>query len=155
MARWTLTAVPLALVVASLWWHWKLRSPDALLAGVALLAGSLLAAFGQVASWRERLRDAYRDYEPPPAAVIRQDAIDETATHLLLAAYLSGAEALLIVIGSNVSVDHEGNLTGILAAACIALGAYLMLLFLIAVPRLYDGYVEVNAVRRELSGNEW
>lgn len=153
-ARLTLVALPIALLVVSVKFKWTLKSPDAVLAGVALLAGSLLAAFGQVAAWREKVRDLYRDYTPSQAAIIQQDGIDETATHLLMAAYLSGVEAMLIILGSNIAINQAGAITGFMAAVVISLGAYLLLLFLLTVPRLYTAYVEVNSVRKELSGQD-
>ena len=152
VARLTLVLLPVILLAVAVKFKWTLKSPDAVLAGVALLAGSLLAAFGQVAAWREKVREIYRDYTPSQASVIQQDGIDETATHLLVAAYLSGIEAMLLIIGANVAVNKAGALTGLMAALVIALGAYILLLFLLTVPRLYTAYVEVNSVRRELSG---
>ena len=115
------------------------------MAGVALLAGSFLAAFGQISTLRLRLSD--REVEQTD-----RDALDETAAHLLVASFLSGVTALFIVMGMNFGVNAMGAVTGVWAGLIVGPAAYVLLVFIIAVPRLYVAYVNINNVRDELSG---
>ena len=152
VSRIVLLGAPVALTVLAFVGSWDLKTPSAVLGGTSLLAGGLLAAFGQIAAWRARVSDQLGDYELSDKQILRLDSIDETASHLLVAAYLAGVEALLIVLGLNASADKLGNVTGVLAALSFGVGSYLALLFLLTVPRLYAAYVDVYSVRRELSG---
>ena len=128
----------------------QLQAPGALLSGVALLAGGFLAAFGQISSLRLRLTDRADTY--PDAERMNRDALDETATHLLMASYTSALAALTLVLGMNFGSTAGGAVCGVWAALSTVFCTYVLLIFLIAVPRLYGAYLTINAVRRQMSG---
>jgi hypothetical protein len=148
-ARVVFAVVPLGLVVCSYLLHWELKAPGPLLSGVSLLAGGLLASFGQLTSFRQRLYDSMV-FEGDGEAMDR-NMVDETVAHLLLAAFLCGIDAALLVIGLNVS-KTGASVTGLLGAAIIGVSAYIGILFLVAVPRLYVAYATYNKVSRHISG---
>ncbi|MGP5219397.1 hypothetical protein [Arthrobacter rhombi] len=127
-----------------------LASPDALLSAMSLLAGGLIAAFALLASWRDRLTDRADSFSTSER--LERDHLDETAAHLLVAAYGSAISAVLLVIGMNFSQGQGGELTGPIAALAAAAATFVVLVFLIALPRLYSSYVQLNGVRKELSG---
>lgn len=133
-------------------WDWSIRAPQPILAGVSLLAGALVGSFGQINTLRLKLTD--RDGDDAAATQIDRDALDESAAHLLTAALLSAVTAVLLVLGINLSTDSSANpaVTGFWAAPAIACGAYAVITFFIAVPRLYGAYVQVNNVSSRVSG---
>jgi amino acid transporter len=152
--RWTrriLVIVPLGVAGLMFWPGATLAAPGALLSGVALLAGSFLAAWGQVASMRMKLTDRASEYRN--VEQFDRDALDETAAHLLVASLLSGATALMLVLGMNFAADATtGAVSGVFAALAAGLATYVLIVFLIAVPRLYTAYANLHQVRDELSG---
>jgi hypothetical protein len=151
VTRGCLVVLPLISGVSMFVFQGSLAAPGALLAGVALLAGGFLAAFGQISTLRLRLTDRARDY--PDAEQIDRDALDETAAHLLVASFLSALTALALVLGMNFGANATtGAVSGIFAAVAVSLACYVLLVFVIAVPRLYLAYVNINKVRPALSG---
>ncbi|WP_368499990.1 hypothetical protein [Herbiconiux sp. A18JL235] len=128
----------------------KISTPGSLLAGVALLAGSFLAAWGQVSSMRLKLTERAEDFKT--VEQIDRDSLDETAAHLLVASLMSGGTALWLVLGMNFGANADGSISGPFAAIATAFAVYVLLVFLIAIPRLYTAYVNINKVRDELSG---
>lgn len=151
--NWIVRAVLIVgdLVLGVLAWQlsWKLAAPTAILTGVALLAGGLIASFGQISTLRLKLTESTT--YPRHLAAPRQAALDETVAHLLLAAYLCAIDAVVLVVGLNIAQPGE-PLTGPIAVLAIMVSAYVVLLFLISVPRLYVAYVEINDVSDDLSG---
>ena len=77
--------------------------------------------------------------------------IDETAAHLLFAALLSAVDAGLIVIAMN-TVASGQNVEGWWAALVLAVSSYILMLFIICLPRLYSAYIQINSVSDALSG---
>lgn len=151
LTRTVLIAVPLLVFGLLMLPGAKLSAPGALLSGVALLAGSFLAGWGQVASLRSKLTE--RADVAGSAEQVDRDALDETSAHLLVAAVLSAAAALVLVLGMNFASDPTtGALIGVFAALAGGIETYVLILFIIAVPRLYTAYVSMHEVRAELSG---
>ena len=150
LTRLLIVALPLSAAAAIWVFGGRLTSPGALLSGVALLTGGFLAAFGQISTLRLRLTDRRADYEM--VEQIDRDALDETAAHLLMASFMSALTALTLVLGMNFALCADGTLKGFWAAAAVALSSYVLLIFMIAIPRLYVAYVNINSVRAELSG---
>jgi hypothetical protein len=148
-ARAIFTVVPVGLAITAFTLHWKLKSGSDLLGGVALLAGGLLAAFGQLTSWRQRMFDSMT-YEGDAEASDR-NMIDESVAHLLLASFMCGVDAALIVIGLNVA-KRPDQIGGVLGALIIGVSSHILLLFLTSVPRLYSAYANYNKVSRHISG---
>ncbi|MFK0402530.1 hypothetical protein ACIQTT_09395 [Microbacterium sp. NPDC090225] len=150
LTRGILLLVPVLSATAVWVFGGTLASPGALLSGIALLAGALLAAFAQVSNLRFRLTERMR--ELPDAEQLDRDALDETASHLLVAAYLSAFTALWLVLAMNWGLNESGAVYGPWAALVVLFAVYVLLTFLIAIPRLYTAYVTYNSVRAELSG---
>lgn len=129
-----------------------LTDVSSMIAGSAILAGTLLAAFGQLSSWRSDLREQARLL--PDEMQFDLDSLDETVTHILAAAYTSGLATVLLVLSSNFGsrvtegTTHHG---GIWVWLGCSVASHAALTFLIAVPRLYYAYASVNRVRRELT----
>lgn len=150
----TRAALLAALGCLPIGWYldWAIRAPQPILAGMSLLAGALVGSFGQVNTLRLKMTD--RDGDEDPTAQVDRDAIDESAAHLLTAAFLCAVTAAVLVIGINTSPDPgpDPAVRGIWAAVASALGSYAMITFFIAVPRLYAAYVHVNQVSDDVSG---
>lgn len=127
-----------------------LQGPEALLAGAALLAGTLLAAFAQLSAWRDRLTD--RAASNAASEGIDRDALDETATHILSASYVAAMTAAALILGMNFSSNAAGVVHGFFAWFAASSGTFVFINFFIALPRLYANYLTMNRVRRELSG---
>jgi hypothetical protein len=142
--------IPAAALVSMWITNSSIRNPEAILAGVSLLAGSLLAAFAQLSAWRDRLQDRAEKFRATES--IHRDALDETATHLLASSYASALTAGLLILGMNFSVNPDSSIFGIFAWLAAATGTYVFIVFLIALPRLYKNYVMINKVRHELNG---
>jgi hypothetical protein len=152
VTRTVLVLVPAAAFIAMLALpNAHLAAPGALLSGVALLAGSFLAAWGQISSMRLKLTERASMFGDTER--VDRDALDESAAHLLVASLFSGAAALMLVLGMNFTADPTtGAIHGFFAAMAVAFASYVLLLFLIAVPRLYTAYVNLHAVREALNG---
>lgn len=150
IARFAVVLIP-AIVFVVMWGtSGSLTAPAALLTGMALLAGGLLSAFSQLSALRLKLSDRLDKAIKGDSA--RRDHLDETAAHLLVAAYMAALTAVLLVIGMNVSTNAHGALTGLLAWSAASTSVHVALVFFIALPRLYVGYASVNGVRKELDG---
>lgn len=127
-----------------------LSDPGAILAGLALLAGALLAAFAQLSAWRQRLTERAEDFHHSEQR--DRDNLDETAAELLVSSYMSVISLIVLVLGMNFGVDADGAVVGFWAALASTLCSYVVIVFLIALPRLYSAYVNINSVRDELNG---
>lgn len=148
--RAVVVVVPLAVGAAMLLFHGRLMAPTALIAGLSLLAGGLLASFGQLSTLRLRLSER-AEYDGDGQQTDR-DFLDETVSHLLAAAYGAAVTAALLVVGMNFGLDSSGAVTDWWAAVPAALGTWVVIVFLIAIPRVYEAYVGMNSVRDALSG---
>src|SRR4051812_15730777 len=85
--RGVLWFVPLALGLGAGLSGFTLKSPDGILAGLALLVGGMLAVFAQIAVWRERLTERDRLFEVSEAS--DRESLDEAVTHVLVASFWS------------------------------------------------------------------
>jgi hypothetical protein len=149
IARGVFFMVPLVLMGFAYFDHWHLKATGPLLSGVSLLAGGLLASFGQLTSFRQRLFESMA-FEGDGEATDR-NMVDETVAHLLLAAFLCGIDAIILVVGLNTSKDGS-TVGGVVAVLAIGVSSYIALLFFVAVPRLYIAYATYNKVSRHISG---
>ncbi|MFD6515165.1 hypothetical protein [Rhodococcus sp. NPDC060176] len=130
--------VPVALFVVALLCGFRMWQPTALLPAVALLAGVLLAAAGQILTLRARIADSL---------VLSSNKrvtghIRETMSGVVLAAVAALADALLLG-GLASAGDADNWITGILSALVLMCTAYLALMFLVTARRLYSTYLEV------------
>lgn len=149
IARAVFFLVPVVLMVIAYLDHWHLKATGPLLSGVALLAGGLLASFGQLTGFRQRLFESMA-FEGDGEATDR-NMVDETVAHLLLAAFLCGVDAIILVVALNTSKDGS-TVGGPVATLAIGVSAYIALLFLVAVPRLYIAYATYNKISSHISG---
>jgi hypothetical protein len=149
-SRIAVVAIPVVTAGLMIFFGGKLQAPSALLAGLALLAGGLLAAFGQLSTLRLRLTE--RMISEDDGQRTDRDYLDETAAHLLMAAYGAALTAAVLVVGMNFGLDAKGALTGWWAGIAAGLAAWVVTIFLMSLPRLYNAYVGINKVRDQLSG---
>src|SRR3546814_8671 len=150
LTRGVLLVVPLVAGGCMVIFGGTLAAPGALLSGVALLAGGFLAAFAQISNLRIKLTERMRDL--PDAERIDRDALDETASHLLVSSYLSAVTAVILVLGMNFGTNAQGAVQGWWGALVVAPAVYVLLTFLVSIPRLYSAYVTYNSVRPEFGG---
>lgn len=150
LARILIYATPVAILLLSVALCWSIAAPSALLSGVALLAGGLLSSFAYLSTLRMKVTE-WSSSEPDRWRTERS-MLDETAAHLLAAVLACIVEAVLLVIGMNLSTPPQYAVSGWLAAAIYAVAAYIALIFLVCLPRLYNAYTELNDVSDELSG---
>lgn len=149
-ARIVILGAPVASAIAMLIFGGKLKDPDSLLTVVALLAGGFLAAFIHLSGIRGRLTE--REDTWGDAERMKRDPIDESASHLIFASWISIMVAAAIIVGMNVSSDPESSLVGIWAAIATFGLVYLFALAAVTFPRLYSAYVQTNRVRDALNG---
>lgn len=125
-----------------------------LLAAIALLAGGMLTAFTHLSTLRKAYTDRMEAWGE--AERVQRDYLDETAAHLLTGSYTAAWCAASLVVAMNTAaplvpggpaVPH-----GLCASVPVALATYLFLIFIVAIPRMYVAYVELNDVRNELAG---
>lgn len=150
LTRLFIVGAPVAAGVFMLISGGKLSAPSALLSAVALFSGGLLASFGQLSTLRLKLTDRTEDNQFSER--IDRDFLDETAAHLLVAAYSAAVSAALLVMAMSFGSDPDGRIGGAWAAVITATTTYVFVVFIIALPRLYVAYTRINKVRRELSG---
>ncbi|MHC9294177.1 hypothetical protein ACRCUN_17070 [Mycobacterium sp. LTG2003] len=136
-------------------WHWQVSfsAPTAILSGFSLLSGVLLSVFAQLASMRVRLTDS------PDESVRRRvlkDSLDESVSHVLLAALLGLVASTVIVISMAVTdpiPPAQPEIAGVWAIILAVVGVYEMLLLVMLIPRLYSAYTRVNDVSPEIDGH--
>ncbi|MDQ0284457.1 hypothetical protein [Rhodococcoides fascians] len=140
-ARAILVGLPSLLTAVGFAFQFQLGTPTAILPAVALLAGVLLAAAGQVLTMRARVADS---------VVLSQDKrlrghIRETMSGLLLAAVAALVDALVLgTLAVSVTPGQPPTFPGVvLTGASVWLTTYLFLMFLAAARRLYATYLEV------------
>jgi len=150
LAQLSFVILPAAAGVCTLIWG-KLAAPGPLLTGIALLAGGFLSAFTHLSTLRLRLTERQETWGDSER--FDRDSIDETAAHLLAASYLSGITALLLVVGMNTTNDANGAVTGLWAGLAVASASYVFLLFVVALPKFYRAYLNINSVRPAMSGS--
>ncbi|MGV8970683.1 MAG: hypothetical protein ACOH10_00045 [Rhodoglobus sp.] len=147
-ARSVLLLVPILCGAAVLRFDIHIQAPATLLTGIAILAGGFLTAFTHISTLRLRLTE--RQDNQAESEIDDRDLIDEIATLLLVAAFFSVATAATLVVAMN-WIEEDFLYQG--AAALVAgLGAEVVALFLLTIPRLYNAYLQINKVRPALNG---
>jgi len=149
IARVVDIGLPLAVGGLAWWRDAHLHSPGLVLSAVALLAAGMLGTFGQLAGLRQRYTDRADEYLDAERPERRQ--LDETVAHLLTLALACPATGVVIVAAMvNTPPKHEVN--AIWTGAICGLGIWLVVLFFLIVPRLYDAYDMAHKVSAGLSG---
>lgn len=146
--RWFMRVLALVSGVTVGIFDTRLQAAGALLAAVALLAGGMLTAFTHLSTLRKTYTDRADDW--PEAERISRDYLDETAAHLLAGSYTAAWCVATLAVAMNVSCGGVPHGWG--ATIPVALATYLFLIFIMAVPRVYIAYTELNHVRPELNG---
>jgi uncharacterized membrane protein len=142
------------LFAAALIGGWQLPAAGSLLAGCALLSGATLSAFSAISTLRLRLTDRIDD----ESLDMTRDALDESVAHILMVSLLTIVDSVVIVIGLNAAPSinaaglPSGGIQGWLAAVAIGISAYVAILFMITLPRLYYAYVKIQKVPKKMSG---
>lgn len=152
VSRFLLLGLPIVAMITVFFCSEGISSVETLIAGTAILAGTLLAAFGQLAAWRDKLTEYAERY--PNIDRLSRDSMDETVTHVLAAAYTSGVATILLTVSSVFELREANDdplYHGVFLALGIGFAAHAALSFLIAVPRLYYAYASMNRVRKELT----
>ena len=112
---------------------------DQLLAGAALLAGALLAAFVQIASWRERILARHRRVDG-----VDVRALNEAAAHVLVSFLASLAVTIFVVVLANIDLYCAPVwvhvVDRVLSAAAAALFTYIIVSLVIVVNLLWDAF---------------
>ncbi len=147
-ARVLLVAVPI-LVGVSAGLVGPLEVGDALLAGVALLIGALIAGFTQVAAWKDRLQARGRATD---AVAIR--SLNEAAAHILIAVVASvfgTATAIVSMASSSIECPPLWLivLTRIVVGLSAASFAYIALTLVIVVVLLWDSFMRPEEEKNE------
>jgi hypothetical protein len=160
VARGVLLGSATIVLLAS--WHYglQLRQPGIMFAGLSLLSSGLLAAFAQIASIRARFQapeDAEFDTD-----LDTRNMLDEAVAHVLTAAMLAAIDAALILVALNVGGLHnvapkgapvdERIATGF-SVPIAAIATYMLVLFVMAIRKLYAAYVQGNEVDPAVSGH--
>lgn len=148
LTRTIVLIVPVAVLVLMILTVGVIHSPGTLLAGVAILAGGFLTSFTHLSTLRLRLSERASEHESAEGP--ERDLVDEVATLLLVATVVAVATATALVVG--MTTGNGTDIRGVGAAIVAASASELLLLFLLTVPRMYNAYLQLNKVRRELNG---
>jgi hypothetical protein len=144
LTRALLIILPIAALALAVYFDWTIDVPQDLLAGIALLIGAELAAFTQLAAWRERLNQRNLGKE-----AVRRRALDEAVAHVLVSTLIATLTAALLVAISVLGLDKESGpialwAARILSAGVLGLLTYLGLTLWIVVNLLWDAYLDAN-----------
>ncbi|MEV0944558.1 hypothetical protein AB0I90_29860 [Micromonospora wenchangensis] len=136
-ARLIVVVVPLAVGVASYLMEWRLTDPSAISGASALIAGIMFGAFTQLAAFRDRI-EGRRPFDATTKRHFR-----ETAAHLMAGALASALEAAVLVVASGIRPNPDAKLDRIPTCIVLALGCYVLILFIMAIRRMYSAYLRV------------
>lgn len=151
VTRVIVVAVPVGATIAAFLSGFVLQVSEGALAALALLAGGFLASFTHLSGVRVHLAD--RESTWGDAERFDRDAIDETSAHLLVGSYMSGIAAMWLLLGMNFGAGAApATIVGFWAAIEAGMLAYVGIIFLVTLPRLYQAYAIYARVRPELSG---
>ncbi|KXX59433.1 hypothetical protein [Rhodococcus sp. LB1] len=151
-ARGVVAGVPLLVIGLMAWKDVELSFPGVLLTAVSLLSGASLTVFAQLSSLRLKLTEWFDDDDTSRDS--DKDALDESVSHLMAATIACVFAAVIIVVGMVTSKPDAVSLSGVAAYAAGGISAYIALLYVMLIPRLYYAYVNVNRVRGNLNGFE-
>ena len=140
-----LILLPLAIVIALAWSQFVARRPDQLIAAFALLAGSLVAAFSLLATWRSQIPG-----DSDGSMNVARRRVDEAAAHSLTAAFGCMVGAAVMVILTNLPTCPSAILHWLrvsLSSLGVGVGVFVSLSFLISVNLIWDAYCESNGIK--------
>ena len=142
--RAVLIVFPTAGFILSLAFRVALGGADQLIAGFALLAGTSIASFTQLAAWREKLTARARRVDG-----VASRALDEAVAHVLMVVVVSMAATVAMVIVFNIDPGRDPSPAVLwtirgFSAAGIGAGLYVVLTLVIVVNLLFDAYTAAN-----------
>ncbi|WP_152600288.1 hypothetical protein [Bifidobacterium callitrichos] len=146
--------IPIACGVVSAMLNYHLASADSLLSMLGILAGALIAAFAQLASWREKFSEHWtKDRAHKPERWL----LDAAIAHLLAGAYSSVVASLLVIVSLivNLPTYFPAITHSICSALIIVLGIHVVVSLLTSLPKMYAAYVQLNHVSQLLNGQEY
>lgn len=143
--------LPVVLFIVMWVFGGQLAAPTPILTAASLLAGGMLSSFTHLSTLRLKLTE-WSDVEGQDRFAVEKEMLDESAAHLLTGVLLCVCDAASLVIGMNVSTSKSGHLVGFWAALSAGISSYVLLIFIIMIPRLYAAWVEINGVIDRLSG---
>lgn len=138
--RLLIFGIPVVFATGSFALGLQLSTPTTILPAVALLAGVLLAAAGQILTMRARIADSLT--LSSDVRVTRH--IRETMSGVLLAAVGALIDALLLGVLGATLVPERTTMFGIaLTSGIVLVTSYVSLMFVATARRLYATYLEV------------
>jgi hypothetical protein len=153
LTRVILGLPPAGLFIAMLLNAGRLAAPTPILTAVSLMAGGMLSAFTHLSTLRLKITEWLDSPDAEPDRFRdEREMLDESAAHLLAGSVSCAITAAILVLGLNLASAPNGALTGFWAALAAATSSYVVLLFIMTVPRLYSAYVQINKVTSKLSG---
>lgn len=146
-------AVPVGAGVAAYAFDLKLSFGDALIAVMGILAGALIAAFSQLANWRQVFRDNGGMGTSPERWLL-----DSSISHILAGAYSAIVASILTLLSMAVELPQWPSLSPwIHRIGCVMVALFsvhVVMSILVALPNLYSAYVQINHVPKELNGQD-
>ncbi|WBC12963.1 hypothetical protein O7600_17465 [Micromonospora sp. WMMA1998] len=136
-ARSIVVLVPVVVGVLSYLRGWRLTDPSAISGASALIAGIMFGAFTQLAAFRDRI-EGRRPFDATTRRHFR-----ETAAHLMAGALASALEAAVLVVASGIRPNPDAKLDRVATCVVLALGSYVLVLFIMAIRRMYSAYLRV------------
>ena len=146
--RAVLIVLPLLIAGAAAGFGFVLPHADQLIAGTALLMGALLAAFTQVAGWRERLLTRSNATDG-----VDLRALNEAAAHILdtVMVALGATSSLVVLANLDLTLQHSNVYYALALKALTALGVaafiYITISMVIVVNLLWDAYEKSGIVQ--------
>lgn len=128
---------------------------NALLAVLGIIAGTLLAAFSQLAAWRQTLGEHNPgDLAHKPDRWLVNAAVAHVSAAAASAVLACILFTLSLFISPNVS-QVWSNIHQALLACGVAFTAHTLITVLIVISNLYSVYVQMNRIDSEQDGNDF
>lgn len=136
-ARTLVVLLPVGVGAVSYVLEWRLTDPSAISGASALVAGIMFGAFTQIAAFRDRI-EGRRPFDATTRRHFR-----ETAAHLMTGALAAALEAAVLVVASGIRPHPDAKLDRIPTSIVLALGSYVLVLFIMSIRRMYSAYLRV------------
>jgi hypothetical protein len=136
LTKLVLFGLPTAVCIVAIVVGFKVSAVDQMLTAVSVLVGALLAAFTQLAGWRERLSARQLKIDG-----IKMRALDEAVAHVLVAVLASAWMAGCLFVAASTTSAAVDIVCG---AVTLATAVYLGVTLLIVVNLLWDAYRAAN-----------
>jgi hypothetical protein len=145
-------ALPVLCAFFAIIFKMRLTFSDSLLAALGILAAALITAFSQLAVWRQSLtaEGSTKKMAHEPERWL----LDTSVSHLLAGAYSAIIACVLIVLTKAVTIppDFPWLLHEVGCGLIILVTVHVVASLALALPGLYDSYVQLNNVDPLLNG---